>query len=74
MQGRPSFVYTAAAAAEKACDLVGLEHYIYEPLPQVEQAPEVDSAGSFRCGSVPALEPVHQLRADRPQRATEITL
>lgn len=52
----PSFVYTAAAAAEKICDFVGLERYVYEPLPQVELANEVGEVASNRDTMVPALE------------------
>lgn len=54
----PSFVYTAAAAAEKICDFVGLERYSYEPLPLVEQANEVGEGVPDRDATVPALEDV----------------
>ncbi|GAB3513096.1 ArdC family protein [Pseudoxanthomonas daejeonensis] len=61
----PSFVYTAAAAAEKICDFVGLERYAYEPLPQVEQSQEVaaDTVGELSSHAVggaglPSLEAV----------------
>lgn len=54
----PSFVYTAAASAEKICDFLGLERYSYEPLPQVEQAQEVEEGVSDRDATVPALEGV----------------
>lgn len=54
----PSFVYTAAASAEKICDFLGLERYSYEPLPQIEQAQEVGEGVSDRDATVPALEDV----------------
>lgn len=67
----PSFVYTAAAAAEKICDFVGLERYSYEPLPQVEQAHEVGEGVSDRDATVPALEDV----VARPmQQASEMAI
>lgn len=55
----PSFVYTAAASAEKICDFLGLERYSYEPLPQVEQAQEVGESEVIAEGmKIPALEDV----------------
>jgi Antirestriction protein len=33
----PSFLYTAASAAEKLCDFVGLERFAYEPLLQEQE-------------------------------------
>lgn len=38
----PNFLYTAATAAEKVCDFVGLERFTYEPLPKLEPEFEVD--------------------------------
>ncbi len=49
----PNFLYTAASAAEKVCDFVGLERFRFEPLldePEVEVDP--------RPVEVPALEQV----------------
>lgn len=49
----PNFLYTAASAAEKVCDFVGLERFQFEPLldePEVEIDP--------RPVEVPALEQV----------------
>lgn len=49
----PSFLYTAAAAAEKVCDFVGLERFRYEPIPQVLPNAELAEGTPDR---VPALE------------------
>lgn len=64
----PSFLYTAAAAAEKICDFVGLERYAYEPLPQVEQAHEVEGGVDVASGAltVPSLEAVSVAVLERP--------
>jgi len=64
----PSFVYTAAATAEKICDFVGLERYSYEPLPLVEQANEVEGEVSVAPGAVnvPSLEAVSVAVRERP--------
>ncbi|WP_140722482.1 ArdC family protein [Pseudomonas sp. Hp2] len=64
----PSFVYTAAAAAEKICDFVGLERYAYEPLPQVEQAHEVEGGVDVAFGAmdIPSLEAVSVAVRERP--------
>lgn len=54
-QADPSFLYTAASAAEKICDFVGLERYAFEPLPTLEPVTdiEVDAAVLSR---VPSME------------------
>ena len=41
-QADPNFLYTAASAAEKICDFVGLERFSFEPM--VEPEPDVDTA------------------------------
>ncbi|MBJ6984011.1 zincin-like metallopeptidase domain-containing protein [Luteimonas sp. MC1750] len=46
----PSFLYTAAAAAEKVCDFVGLERFSYEPMLPPEPEVEVSDV------AIPALE------------------
>jgi len=64
----PSFVYTAAATAEKICDFVGLERYSYEPMPLIEQANEVEGEVPVTPGAVdiPSLESVSVAVRERP--------
>lgn len=68
----PSFLYTAASAAEKICDFVGLERYAYEPL--VEQDQEVVNSNIV----LPALEeagmPNARGRSHTKERVEEIAL
>lgn len=49
----PNFVYTAATAAEKVCDFLGLERFTYEPLPQVVPPTELAEGALDR---LPVLE------------------
>ena len=57
----PNFLYTAATAAEKVCDFVGLERFSFEPM--VEPEPEVNVSNVV----VPALEEVSM---NKPEIAT----
>lgn len=54
----PNFLYSAASAAEKVCDFVGLERFRFEPLldePEVEVDPRSVQVPALEHASVPSL-------------------
>lgn len=68
----PSFVYTAAASAEKICDFLGLERYSYEPMPKVEQGQDVQTE-YVDLVALPALED-GALPITRREHVSEVAL
>lgn len=67
----PSFVYTAAAAAEKVCDFIGLERFRFEPMvpdPEQEQTQDVEYV------PVPALEQATVVAARAPVQELDLAI